>query len=112
MARRKKIAKDRPKEEPSEDDPLEDSDSRGDQGGSRKENSLSVLTKKFVKLIQRNKDQKIDLNVAVEELSVQKRRIYDITNVLEGIGYVEKMSKNCIRWIGNKENEQYEKEVE
>ena len=29
---------------------------------------------------------------------VQKRRIYDITNVLEGIGLIEKKLKNRIRW--------------
>ena len=28
----------------------------------------------------------------------QKRRIYDITNVLEGIGLIEKESKNSIKW--------------
>lgn len=28
----------------------------------------------------------------------QKRRIYDITNVLEGIGLIEKRSKNSIQW--------------
>jgi len=28
----------------------------------------------------------------------QKRRIYDITNVLEGIGLIEKRSKNVIYW--------------
>ena len=28
----------------------------------------------------------------------QKRRIYDITNVLEGIGLIEKETKNTIRW--------------
>lgn len=31
---------------------------------------------------------------------VQKRRIYDITNVLEGIGLIEKKSKNNIQWRG------------
>lgn len=30
----------------------------------------------------------------------QKRRIYDITNVLEGIGLIEKKSKNSIQWLG------------
>jgi transcription factor E2F4/5 len=30
----------------------------------------------------------------------QKRRIYDITNVLEGIGLIEKRSKNSIQWLG------------
>lgn len=34
------------------------------------------------------------------ELKVQKRRIYDITNVLEGIGLIEKTIKNKIRWKG------------
>ena len=28
----------------------------------------------------------------------QKRRIYDITNVLEGIGLIEERSKNSIQW--------------
>ena len=32
---------------------------------------------------------------------MQKRRIYDITNVLEGIGLIAKHKKNKIRWNGN-----------
>lgn len=40
----------------------------------------------------------LDLNGAADTLSVQKRRIYDITNVLEGIGLIEKKSKNNIQW--------------
>jgi len=40
------------------------------------------------------------LNDAVLELKVQKRRIYDITNVLEGIGLICKERKNNIRWNG------------
>lgn len=36
---------------------------------------------------------------AADTLAVrQKRRIYDITNVLEGIGLIEKKSKNSIQW--------------
>ena len=41
-------------------------------------------------------------------LQVQKRRIYDITNVLEGIGLIEKKSKNNIQWkplAGNGDDE-------
>ena len=37
---------------------------------------------------------------AAEQLAVKKRRIYDITNVLEGIGLIEKKSKNNIQWKG------------
>jgi len=38
----------------------------------------------------------LDLNEAALVLRVQKRRIYDITNVLEGIGLVTKISKNKV----------------
>ena len=41
------------------------------------------------------------MNEASRTLEVQKRRIYDITNVLEGIGLIEKTIKNKIRWKGN-----------
>eukprot|EP01125_Pyxidicula_operculata_P019278 TRINITY_DN697_c0_g1_i3.p1 TRINITY_DN697_c0_g1~~TRINITY_DN697_c0_g1_i3.p1 ORF type:complete len:349 (+),score=116.12 TRINITY_DN697_c0_g1_i3:546-1592(+) len=34
-------------------------------------------------------------------MNVQKRRIYDITNVLEGIGLIKKTSKNKIQWKGS-----------
>lgn len=59
-----------------------------------------MLTKKFIDLIKNSENMTIDLNVAVDLLKVQKRRIYDITNVLEGISYVEKIQKNTIKWIG------------
>ena len=37
------------------------------------------------------------LHQASEMLQVQKRRIYDITNVLEGIGLVDKKLKNIVQ---------------
>jgi len=40
----------------------------------------------------------------MEILNVQKRRIYDITNVLEGIGLIIKDCKNHIRWSGPDSN--------
>ncbi|CAH2074390.1 unnamed protein product, partial [Iphiclides podalirius] len=47
------------------------------------------------------KDGVLDLKIATDLLAVrQKRRIYDITNVLEGIGLIEKRSKNSIQWKG------------
>ena len=42
--------------------------------------------------------QVVDLNRASQQLEVQKRRIYDITNVLEGINLIQKKSKNNIQW--------------
>ncbi|XP_053571141.1 transcription factor E2F5 isoform X2 [Bombina bombina] len=68
---------------------------------SRHEKSLGLLTSKFVSLLQDAKDGVLDLKVAADTLAVrQKRRIYDITNVLEGIGLIEKKSKNSIQWKG------------
>jgi transcription factor E2F4/5 len=66
---------------------------------SRYEKSLGLLTTKFVNLLQSSSGGILDLKKAAETLEVrQKRRIYDITNVLEGIGLIEKESKNSIRW--------------
>ena len=58
------------------------------------------MTKKFVSLFHSSSSGTVDLNKASESLNVQKRRIYDITNVLEGIGLVEKKSKNMVAWSG------------
>ncbi|MBN3309838.1 E2F4 factor, partial [Amia calva] len=71
------------------------------QTPSRHEKSLGLLTTKFVTLLQEAKDGVLDLKVVTDTLAVrQKRRIYDITNVLEGIGLIEKKSKNSIQWKG------------
>jgi len=68
---------------------------------SRFEKSLGLLTTRFVNLLQEAEDGVLDLKVAADTLNVrQKRRIYDITNVLEGIGLIEKRNKNCIKWKG------------
>ncbi|RCN42319.1 transcription factor E2F/dimerization partner [Ancylostoma caninum] len=63
---------------------------------TRVDNSLLVTTKKFIALKSAN--DTVNLNDAAEELNVPKRRLYDITNVLEGIDLVEKIGKNSIRW--------------
>ncbi|KAM7273386.1 hypothetical protein ACFE04_028050 [Oxalis oulophora] len=69
-------------------------------GPCRYDSSLGLLTKKFIHLIKQAEDGMLDLNRAADTLEVQKRRIYDITNVLEGIGLIEKKLKNRIQWKG------------
>ncbi|KAI5008774.1 hypothetical protein ZWY2020_009822 [Hordeum vulgare] len=59
-----------------------------------------LLTKKFINMLKGAEDGSLDLNKAVEIVEVQKRRIYDITNVLEGVDLIEKGLKNMIRWKG------------
>ncbi|NWS26208.1 E2F2 factor, partial [Polioptila caerulea] len=67
---------------------------------TRYDTSLGLLTKKFLHLLNESPDGVVDLNRAAEVLEVQKRRIYDITNVLEGIQLICKKSKNHIQWMG------------
>ena len=79
------------------------SSSKKNSQRSRNESSLSVLTVKFLDLLRNSRNGMIDLNDAVKTLRVQKRRIYDITNVLEGIGYIQKFAKNTIKLINQDE---------
>ncbi|XP_003271645.1 transcription factor E2F2 [Nomascus leucogenys] len=67
---------------------------------TRYDTSLGLLTKKFIYLLSESEDGVLDLNWAAEVLDVQKRRIYDITNVLEGIQLIRKKAKNNIQWVG------------
>ncbi|CAD5224865.1 unnamed protein product [Bursaphelenchus okinawaensis] len=75
-----------------------------EEASIRNEKSLGNLTKKFIKFLQESPHSLVDVNQFVmtsERLNVsQKRRIYDITNVLEGIGLIEKKTKNVILWRG------------
>jgi transcription factor E2F3 len=69
-------------------------------GSCRYDSSLGLLTKKFIHLVESAPEGLLDLNEAADKLGVQKRRVYDITNVLEGIGLIEKRNKNHIAWRG------------
>lgn len=66
---------------------------------SRYDTSLNLTTKRFLDLLSKSDDGVVDLNWASQVLDVQKRRIYDITNVLEGIQLISKKSKNHIQWL-------------
>ena len=50
----------------------------------RQPNSLDELTKKFLKCVIELNCSIINLNTVMKKIKVKKRRIYDITNVLEG----------------------------
>jgi len=80
---------------------------------ARYDSSLGLLTRKFCQLLTDAQSQPpqsdrsgnvisgggmLDLNAAAASLQVQKRRIYDITNVLEGIGLIEKKNKCMVCW--------------
>uniref|UniRef100_A0A8C4X240 E2F/DP family winged-helix DNA-binding domain-containing protein n=1 Tax=Eptatretus burgeri TaxID=7764 RepID=A0A8C4X240_EPTBU len=64
----------------------------------RYDSSLGLITQRFLSLMQRSPDGSIELNNAAKILGVQKRRMYDITNVLQGIQIVTKKFKNTVMW--------------
>lgn len=77
-----------------------------------KENSLGVLTKRFVEVAAGFPQGVVELNNVAALLGVSKRRMYDITNVLEGVNLIEKQNKNMILWkyvfrdfLENRQNE-------
>ncbi|KAF3686386.1 Transcription factor E2F5 [Channa argus] len=68
--------------------------------------SLNFLATRFVRLLEVAENGVVDLKEAVRVLEVRhKRRIYDITNVLEGVGLIVKISKNLVKWMGTESRE-------
>lgn len=66
---------------------------------SRIDTSLGFLTQRFAELLRRSADGVVDLNLVAKELNAPKRRVYDVTNVLEGIQLIKKKSKNHVEWL-------------
>ncbi|EYU44681.1 hypothetical protein ABFS82_08G017100 [Erythranthe guttata] len=66
----------------------------------RKEKSLGRLCTNFFKLYNREGVDTIGLDAAALQLGVERRRIYDIVNILEGIGVLQKKAKNQYTWKG------------
>ncbi|RWR78657.1 E2F transcription factor-like protein E2FE isoform X1 [Cinnamomum micranthum f. kanehirae] len=66
----------------------------------RKEKSLSLLCTNFLKHCDRDGVETIGLDEAAAKLGVERRRIYDIVNVLESVGVLSKKAKNQYSWKG------------
>ncbi|XP_060128465.1 transcription factor E2F6 isoform X2 [Zootoca vivipara] len=62
----------------------------------RYDGSLVHLTRRFMDLVKVSPEGVLDLNEVSRTLGVRKRRVYDITNVLDGIHLIQKRSKNLI----------------
>ena len=64
---------------------------------NKKRESLYFLTTKFIDYIYEHFNTfEINLKKISKELNIKKRRLYDLTNVLEGIGYLKKYSRNIM----------------
>lgn len=58
-----------------------------------------------MEMIAASPGRHVDIHQAAKVMNVKKRRIYDVTNVLQGIGLTKKTAKNKIVWIsGNIED--------
>ncbi|KAM9339274.1 transcription factor E2F6 [Symphorus nematophorus] len=68
---------------------------------TRHDVSLGVLVQGFLELLLASPDGSVDLRHAITSLQTRRRRVYDITNVLEGINLIEKQSVNRVKWIGS-----------
>ncbi|KAE8668612.1 E2F transcription factor-like E2FF [Hibiscus syriacus] len=66
----------------------------------RKEKSLGLLCSNFLALYNQDSVQTIGLDDAASKLGVERRRIYDVVNILESIGVVARKGKNQYLWKG------------
>ncbi|XP_062914522.1 transcription factor E2F7-like isoform X1 [Mobula hypostoma] len=74
------------------------------QRPSRKQKSLGLLCQKFLARYPNNpistEKTEISLDEVATELGVERRRIYDIVNVLESLQLVSRVAKNQYSWHG------------
>ncbi|CAN0857558.1 E2F transcription factor-like E2FF, partial [Linum grandiflorum] len=66
----------------------------------RKEKSLGVLCSNFLNLYNTEEVDTIGLDDAAARLGVERRRIYDVVNILESVGVVARKQKNRYSWRG------------
>jgi transcription factor E2F7/8 len=65
---------------------------------SRKNKSLGLLCENFI--TRDWQDGVLSIDDAAKELQVERRRIYDIVNILESLEVVTKLHKNTYQWKG------------
>ena len=74
---------------------------RDPAGYSRKKKSLGVLAENFLQRYEKCKPgTEVVVDEAAVDLGVERRRIYDVVNILESIQLVVKKGKNTYSWLG------------
>jgi E2F/DP family winged-helix DNA-binding domain len=76
---------------------------------NRKQKSLGILADSFLKQLTTPKAttsplndfcQEIVIDQIANDLAVERRRVYDVVNILEALQVVVKMGKNTYHWMG------------
>lgn len=60
--------------------------------------TLVSLTQDFLDIIRRANGAEVELAAIAAQLGAQRRRLYDVTNVLAGIGVLERCGKSKVKW--------------
>lgn len=71
------------------------------QSTEKEKKTLVTLTQDFLNVLTSSEGKEVDLSQLESELGVSKRRLYDVTNVLTGIGVVERSGKAKVKWTGS-----------
>ncbi len=66
----------------------------------RKDKSLGLLCDNFLRFCREQRDGVVSLDAAAVALGVERRRIYDVTNILEALDVVSRRTKNAYTWHG------------
>ena len=67
---------------------------------NRKDMSLGKLCRKFLKIYGKEAKGQLLLDQCTQELGVERRRIYDIINILESFSVIRRQAKNSYYWRG------------
>ena len=69
-----------------------------DEQTEQLQTSLGSITEHLINTLKTNQEIEIELSKACKLIDAPKRRLYDVVNVLIGIGLIERCGKSRIKW--------------